>query len=541
MSVIRPATDTARRFPVRRLLAVTPFVFIALGAAVMGARAHQPDNQIAPGVRVGELELGGKTLDEARTALEQWAARKQSTQVVLSFDPETGITHKWKPESQKLGLGINVPATLEAANKAGRESFIGQVGQMISGVKPIPVAAQPEIEESKLRAYLKRQIAADINRKPKNARFVLLPGGGFGTHHEQNGLTLDTDASTSAVTQAWTTYLAALAAPAARPAAATPPPTGDSAGNPPTGDGSNHPDNPTSSASSDEGAEATLTAEVAKADITTADLDQIDGVLGAKSSYVNGTESRLGNIRIASSHINGTLLRPGEVFSYNKIVGPREEDEGYREAPILVAGKHDHGIAGGICQTSGTLFNAVLKSGLKIVERNNHSTPIGYLPIGLDATVCYGSLDLKFQNDTTTPVYVAASLHGRELTFTLFGKKIPDREVSLVQGSYSRWSPGASTRIDRSLPAGTRRVEEGGSSAARVTWYRLIREGGKVVSRDVISSHYPGRPGVVVIGAGPRRVKPVKRTPAGTTPAPTVAPGTGSPAPPAAASGAPQM
>ena len=141
MSVIRPATDTARRFPVRRLLAVTPFVFIALGAAVMGARAHRPDNQIAPGVRVGDLELGGKTLDEARTALEQWAVRKQTTPLILRFDAETGVKHKWKPESQKLGLGVNVPSTLEAANRAGRENVVGQLTQMVSGVKPVPVAA----------------------------------------------------------------------------------------------------------------------------------------------------------------------------------------------------------------------------------------------------------------------------------------------------------------------------------------------------------------------------------------------------------------
>jgi vancomycin resistance protein YoaR len=261
-------------------------------------------------------------------------------------------------------------------------------------------------------------------------------------------------------------------------------------------------------------------------------------MLGAKSSYVNGTESRAGNIRIASGHINGTLLKPGDVFSYNQIVGPRNEDDGYRVAPILISGKHEKGIGGGICQTSGTLFNAVLKSGLKIVQRECHSTPIGYLPVGLDATVSYGSHDLKFQNDTDAPVYIAATMRGRELTFSIFGKKTPGREVKLVQAGSSRWGGSYTTQHDRSKPAGYRRIVERASSGGSVTWYRLIKENGKVIHRDVISSHYIGHPGIVVVGTGARVSRPAKSSPAGAGSTPAVTPGAGGPAPPSSATGA---
>ena len=250
--------------------------------------------------------------------------------------------------------------------------------------------------------------------------------------------------------------------------------------------------------------EATLITKPLTAAVTTVDLEKIDGVLGVKSSFVGGTAARLGNIRIAASHINGTLLKPGEIFSYNKVVGPRDEDAGYREAPILIEGRHETGVAGGICQTSGTLFNAVLKSGLKIVRRQHHSTPIGYLPIGLDATVSYGSLDFRFQNDTEAPIYLAATVRGRELTFTVFGKRVPGREVALVRGAYARTEATYETQPDRTKPVGYRHVAETGAAGCRVVWYRIVKSDGKIVQRDVIRSNYSPHNGVVVVGVLPK-------------------------------------
>jgi vancomycin resistance protein YoaR len=514
------------------MLVITPFFVIAMGAAVMGAHAHLPDAQIAAGVHVGDLDLGGKSPDEAKPALEQWAARKQAVLLTLRFAPDSGLTKTWRPDAAKLGLAVNVESTLEAAGRAGREDVIGQISHVFSGPKVVQVAPIAVSDDKRLTVYLKRQIAAEVNRKPKSARFVLLGNGGFGTHHEQNGVTVDVDASASAVKQAWASYLAASAAPAA-PAApdrpADPPADGSAAAPADTSTAAAQPQS-----QSADGPEAVLAAKIVLARLTAAELEQINTVLGAKSSYVNGTPARLGNIRIAAGHINGTLLKPGDIFSYNAIVGPRGEDGGYREAPILIRGRHDKGIAGGICQTSGTLFNAVLHSGLQIVEREHHSTPIGYLPVGLDATVSYGSLDFKFRNDTGAPVYVAAGLKGRTLTFTLFGKQVEGRHVSLYRGAYSRTGPSYDTEIDRSKPVGYRRVVEPGAGGCYVTWTRIVKVGARVVHHDVISSRYSPHPGVMVIGARPRP-RPARRAPAASAAAP-VAPAGGAvqtqPAPP---------
>ncbi len=457
--------------------------------------------------------------------LEQWATRKQATPLSLQFTPESGAAKTWKPDAAKLGLGVNVASTLDAAAKAGREDLAGQVSHMFSGAKAVQVQAIASTDDTRLKAYLKRQIAADVNRKPKNAQFLLLKGGGFGTHRDEPGRAVDIEASAAAVKEAWSDYLAAsprVAVPTGTPPPALPA-SGDRAtapsanGDRTTQGGATDSQQPTAdsqptAAATVEGPEAELSVKATPAAITAEAVAEIDGVLGAKSSFVNGTTSRLGNIRIAARHINGTLLKPGDVFSYNRIVGPRDEDGGYREAPILVRGRHDKGIAGGICQTSGTLFNAVLHSGLQIVERSCHSTPIGYLPYGLDATVSYGSLDFRFKNDTPAPVYVAATLNGRMLTFSLFGKHQSDRTVSLVRGGSSRSGAAMQTQHDRSKPAGYRRVVEHGSSGGHVTWYRIIKENGQVVHRDVISSHYSGSPGVVVVGTGAPKARPARRS-----------------------------
>ena len=534
MSLTRPASEIARRVPMRHLLVATPLVVIAMGAAIIGARVRLPENVIAAGVHVGDLDLGGKTRDDAKPLLQHWASRRQAVQIVLRCPAESGVTRNWKPDVEKLGLTINVDSTLDIAAKAGRQNIAGQLTHLFSGPEVIRITPVPDVDVSHLRAYLKRQIAADVNRKPKNAAFVLLKGGGFGAHHDQNGLSLDVEASVASIKHAWAVYLDSSVVLDAQSASRTP---GSTAVSPvATSDQTVSSVGAETTRSSAEeptsGPQAELTLSSTTAALTYADIQQIDTLLGSKSSYVNGTTARLGNIRIAASHINGTLLRPGETFSYNRIVGPRDEDEGYREAPILIRGKHDHGIAGGICQTSGTLFNAVLKSGLKIVEREHHSTPIGYLPIGLDATVSYGSLDLKFSNDTDAPVYISATLNGRSLTFSLFGKSVPGREVALVRGGFSRTGASYETRTDRTKRPGYKHILEPGASGAQVTWYRIIRENGSVVRRDVISSHYSPHPGIVVIGAAPAKPHQPRHAMDAPGIAPNVSPGAGGPAPP---------
>jgi vancomycin resistance protein YoaR len=542
VSVIHTVPQNNGRFPVRRLLAVSPLFLLAVGAAVVGTKAHLLQDQVASGVRVGDQDLGGKSLQEARAALQKWAEKRQSVSLTLRFAPETGIKRVWKASAQKLGLGLNVQATLDAAGRVGHDGVLGQVTQWVSGGKTVQVAASPTLEEPRLRAYLK-QIGRMVGRKPKNAQLVMLAGGGFGIHHDLPGVGLDMDASVAAIRKAWGEVIAAPAenADANKPKPETlpaPPQNPDSPQNATSGTQDSSPEARRPSATA-EGPDVTLAARTVKAAITTEDLKQVDGELGQPggfSTYYTGTRNRRSNVALAASHINGTLLRPGEIFSYNRVVGPRDEDNGFAEAPQIVHGKMVPGIGGGVCQVSSTLFNAVLLSNLKIVERSHHAFPVHYLKPGRDATVVYGALDLKFQNSTSAPVYIVASAKGGRLTFRFFGKKAPGQKVTLERGSQSVQPASSVVERDPHLPAGRRIVKQPAHPGIRVTWYRVVREDGKVVSREPITTHYMPIPGIVVVGTHPKAPR------AGKTlgPKPTVAPAPGgSPVAPAPATTTP--
>lgn len=127
-----------------------------------------------------------------------------------------------------------------------------------------------------------------------------------------------------------------------------------------------------------------------------------------KTSFNPGERNRTINLKLAAAAINGQVIQPGKTFSFNKTVGPRTKERGYLEATIFVGGKKEQGLGGGICQVSSTLYNAVLASKLKIVERHTHSLPVTYVPTGKDATVSYGYLDFRFQNNKTYPVKIQA-------------------------------------------------------------------------------------------------------------------------------------
>lgn len=133
-------------------------------------------------------------------------------------------------------------------------------------------------------------------------------------------------------------------------------------------------------------------------------------------------ENRVHNIKIAAEDLDGTVIEPGEVFSFNKTVGRRSEEKGYEEAPIFVDGEKDTGIGGGVCQVSTTLYNAALEADLEIVERHRHSREVSYVPEGKDATVVYNSKDLKFKNTKDYPIEIRVSVSEDEVKVMLIKK-----------------------------------------------------------------------------------------------------------------------
>lgn len=231
----------------------------------------------------------------------------------------------------------------------------------------------------------------------------------------------------------------------------------------------------------------------------------IDGITDVVSEFSTkfseGKVNRSSNIRLAASLIDGTVLMPGEVFSYNKTVGRRTSKTGFKLAGVYLNGRHEVDYGGGICQVSTTLFNAALLANLKIRERQSHGMPVPYVPLGRDATVDYGTVDLKFENTTGSPIAISAEVTSGQITFRILGKKDPSLEIEIFTTDHSSWGNSVKYVDDPSLPPGKTKVIEKGSTGHSCRTWRLVKREGKVVSRENLGpSLYRANPKIVARG-----------------------------------------
>lgn len=183
------------------------------------------------------------------------------------------------------------------------------------------------------------------------------------------------------------------------------------------------------------------------------------------TNYAASNKNRTTNLILAANKINGTVLMPGETFSYNKVVGARTIEAGYKEAPIYVSGKVVDGLGGGICQITTTLYNAVVYANLEIVQRSNHQFVPSYAPASRDATVVYGSIDFQFKNNRNYPIKLVCSVSGGVANFQIFGlNQEDDCEVEI-----SSYITGRT------------------SSAIYSEAYKILKRDGKEISRQLLS------------------------------------------------------
>ena len=156
--------------------------------------------------------------------------------------------------------------------------------------------------------------------------------------------------------------------------------------------------------------------------ISTSMVKSVDTLLAEHSTkFSTNLFGRAENIRISSNRISDVLLMPGEVYSYNNLTGKRTIANGYYNAPVIINGDLEDAPGGGVCQTSTTLYNAVLYSGLKIEQVKNHSITSNYAPRGKDAMVNDSGSDLKFSNPYDHPIYVKSIVNGDTITCQIYG------------------------------------------------------------------------------------------------------------------------
>lgn len=222
-----------------------------------------------------------------------------------------------------------------------------------------------------------------------------------------------------------------------------------------------------------------------------------------KTNFAGSIPGRIHNITLAAGRLNGVLIPPGQLFSFNESVGEVSARTGYDAAYIISEGRTVLGTGGGLCQVSSTLFRAVLNAGLPIIKRTAHAYRVHYYepPVGFDATVYAPSVDLQFRNDTPAYILVTAEIKGLDLYFRLYGSS-DGRQVE-INGPYiaSETPPPAPLfQEDATLPKGVKRQVDWEAWGAHVSFTRLVRRNGEVLENDSFQSHYSPWRAIYLVG-----------------------------------------
>lgn len=246
--------------------------------------------------------------------------------------------------------------------------------------------------------------------------------------------------------------------------------------------------------------------EVLEPQLTTGKLtyEMFGQILEQRSSvYVNNAK-RTENLRLACEAINGTIINPGEVFSFNEAVGERTEEKGYQPATIYGGeGESVDGVGGGVCQVASTIYYAALYMDLPTVMREPHMYLVTYVPAGCDATIFWDSgLDYKFRNNRENPIKIQANIDGGKVNITFWGVKESGNYVELSKPvTLETWTDEDVEEVDETKPVGFREQKQTAYTGSKVEVTKKVFDGsGKLLREEKLESTYKSRPNIYIVG-----------------------------------------
>ncbi len=228
--------------------------------------------------------------------------------------------------------------------------------------------------------------------------------------------------------------------------------------------------------------------------------------LGTMTTYVSGSWNRQYNVARAAGSVNGSVVNSGRIFSYNDVVGYTNEANGYLPAPGYVRGKTVDMAGGGVCQVSSTLYYATLLSNLEITTRFCHQFVPAYIMWGCDATVNDGWPDYCFRNSTNYPIKIYASVSGNYLTVSIYGTKLDDTYVEMVNEVLSQEDWHTEYKDDPTMWEGETKVDQTPYTGYHVrTWRNVYAGDGTLLSSNFeADSYYEMRPQIILVGTKQR-------------------------------------
>ena len=431
----------------------TPIIIIGIiiFSLILGASAYTAysysevkkwNNVIYPGVTVGDIDISGETKEEALKKLQSNISDKvNSYKIIIEME---GKSYELSMES--LGFQYNFEKIVDEAYNYGKDLKLFSKYSLIKHPSEVKIDYEYTYNEEAIDTYV-QGIADELNKEAKNAS-ISISGGNIKVTDDVKGYKVNGDSIKEEIMLKLSEGIT---------------------------------DNITIEGSG----------EVVEAKVTGEALRKIDTRISSyTTNYSSSAAGRAYNVELSAKSINGTVLMPGEVFSYNGVVGERTTARGYREAGVYVGNKVEQGIGGGICQTSSTLYVAAMNANLRSVSRRNHSMTVSYMPAGMDATVNWGSIDYQFKNNYDFPVYIQAVTSNRNLTISFYGNK-----AGMAGKTYKLTS-----QVVQTIEPSTKVIEDGTMNEGTTSWdqkpvtgyvaksYLITYKNGTEINREQIAT-----------------------------------------------------
>lgn len=450
------------------------------------------DGKIYPGVKVNKVDLSGKTKEEAKVLLKNTFSNSISNKklVVKASTEQVEINYSdLKPE-------YNVEEMVNKAFEYGKVENLFSKNDIIKTGEDKNFDLIFKYDEEKLKEY-ENQLSLKVNKEAKNATLAI-NNGSINLVDGTSGRKINEEQMDKLIKESINGNV-------------------------------------------QETIEVEVPVEEIAPRVTTEMLSKVNGKIGSfTTNYSSSTSDRAENVNVATKYVNGTILLPGDEFSYNNTVGERTTARGFRPGKVFVGDKVVEDVGGGVCQVTTTLYRAVMRAGIKSTERTNHSMKPSYAEPGLDATVSWGSLDYKFKNTYNFPIYIEGYTYNRNVTFNIYGnvEEMGGKTYELVAEGQETLPYEIKTVEDKNLPQGYQEWEKEPVTGYKATSYLITYQNGTQISKEKIASDlYKKVDGIKRIGT--KKAEAPAPTPVTPTPAPTETPATTTPATQTPAAAAP--
>ena len=432
---------------------------LAFGGIYLGVKAAVdkiPEDTICNNVYVDEMNLSGMKEDEAKELIASKLAEYQALTVDL-------IAEEAKVQVTLTDLGFGLDNGEEVLEKALFYGKKGSVWERYSQIKELEESKKVfklafSVDEEFIKTVIEEKIpelenaAKDATIKRENGQFVLTD--------DVKGVAVDATESSKVIEEYFNEKW------------------------------------------DKKSAEIELVTKIDEPKITRAALEEVKDLLGSFTTNCGVGGGRVQNIKTGAGHINGALIMPGEEYSADKAMRPYTYDNGFTEAGAYEKGKVVQSMGGGICQVSSTLYNAVILAELEIVERFAHSMIVGYVDPSMDAAIAGDVKDLKFKNNTDTPIYIEGYVSGSYITFNVYGKETrPESRTVKFESEVLSNTPAQTNYTASGDALGTITKMSSGYPKMKAQTWKIVYENGKEVSREVFNtSNYITAPAEYTVG-----------------------------------------